>query len=272
MQAISGLGKIDRERLAKLIRGTKGTISVPEAAKILRVTPSDVSKMLSRWTGKGWLSRVRRSLYIPVPLESRTADVPLEDPWIVAERLYSPCYIGGWSAAEYWGLTEQIFRTIVVMTVQKPRDRKPVIKGTTFLLRTVSEKAMFGLKPVWRGQVKVSVSDSTRTILDMLSDPQLGGGIRPTSDMFKNYLKSKNKNMDLLIEYADRLGNGAVFKRLGFLLEQFAKDEQSAIDLCRAKLTKGNARLDPKITAGKLITRWRLWIPGLSIITGKIRT
>jgi len=33
---------------------------------------------------------------------------------------------------------------------------------------------MFGLKSVWRGQVKVSVSDSTRTILDMLNDPRLG--------------------------------------------------------------------------------------------------
>ena len=33
---------------------------------------------------------------------------------------------------------------------------------------------MFGLKSVWWGQVKVSVSDSTRTILDMLNDPRLG--------------------------------------------------------------------------------------------------
>jgi predicted transcriptional regulator of viral defense system len=261
MQTISGLGKIDRERLARLLRSTKGTVSVAEAAKILRVTPSEVSKMLSRWASKSWLSRVRRGLYVPIPLESRTADVPLEDPWIVAERLYSPCYIGGWSAAEYWDLTEQIFRTIVVMTIQKPRDRNPVIKGTTFLLRTVSEKAMFGLKPVWRGQVKISVSDSTRTMLDMLNDPQLGGGIRPTVDMFKNYLKSENKKLDLLIEYAERLGNGAVFKRLGFFLERLAKDEQTAISRCKAKLTKGNARLDPKITTGKLITRWKLWVP-----------
>jgi predicted transcriptional regulator of viral defense system len=261
MQTISGLGKKERERLSALIRGTKGTISVPEAASILQVSPSQVSKMLSKWANKGWLSRVRQGLYVPVPIESRTSDVPLEDPWVIADRLYSPCYIGGWSAAEYWGLTEQIFRTIVVMTAQRPRNRKPNIKGTAFLLRTVAEKTMFGLKPVWRGQIKVSVSDSTRTILDMLSDPQLGGGIRSTSDMFKNYLKSKEKDMDLLIEYADRLGNGAVFKRLGFLLEQFAGNEQSIIDRCKTKLTKGNARLDPKITAGKLITRWRLWVP-----------
>lgn len=261
METISGLGKIERERLAALIRGTKGTISVAEAASILQVSPSDASKMLSKWTSKGWLSRVRQGLYVSVPIESRTADVPLEDPWVIAGRLYSPCYIGGWSAAEYWGLTEQIFRTIVVMTTQKPRDRKPFIKGTGFLLRTVPEKTMFGLKPVWRGQVKISVSDPTRTILDMLSDPQLGGGIRSTADMFMDYLKSENKKIDLLTEYADRLGNGAAFKRLGFLLEQFAQDEQDTINLSQTRLTKGNSKLDPKLPTDKLVTRWRLWIP-----------
>jgi len=261
MGTISGLGKIDRKRLSETIRGTKGTISVSEAAGILGVSSSDAAKMLARWASKGWLSRVKRGLYVPVPLESQTADIPLEDPWIVAERLYSPCYIGGWSAAEYWGLTEQIFRTIVVMTAQRPRDRSPTIKGTSFLLRTISEKAIFGLKPVWKGQVKISVSDPTRTILDMLDNPQLGGGMRPTVAISVNYLRSENKNMDLLIDYATRLGNGAVFKRLGFLLEQYGKDEKSAIEACKARLTKGYVKLDPKLAADKLITRWRLWAP-----------
>ena len=160
MAVISGLGTIDRKRLAQVIRATKGTISVADAAGILGVSPTDAAKMLSRWASKGWLSRVRRGLYITVPLESKTPDVPLEDPWIIAERVYFPCYIGGWSAGEYWDLTEQIFRTVVVMTTQAPRTRTPTIKGIPFLIRTVSEKALFGLKPVWRGQVKISVSSA----------------------------------------------------------------------------------------------------------------
>jgi len=261
MKTLAGIGKIDRERIAAIIRGTKGTISVDEAAGILNVASTDVAKMLSRWAKKGWMSRVRRGLYVSVPLESRTADVPLEDPWLIAERLFAPCYVGGWSAAEYLDLTEQIFSTVMVMTVQKPRDRRPKIKGTSFMLRTVSEKAMFGLKPVWRGQIKVPVSDPTRTILDMLSDPVLGGGIRSTKDMFINYLRSENKNLELLIEYAERLGNGAVFKRLGFLLEKIAPDETETIDQCRSKLTSGNAKLDVMLSADRLITRWRLWVP-----------
>jgi predicted transcriptional regulator of viral defense system len=261
MQLISGLGKTDRQRLAALIRGTKGTVSVTEAATVLKVSSTDAAKMLARWASKGWLSRVRRGLYVRVPLESRTADVPLEDPWVIANRLYSPCYIGGWSAAEHWGLTEQVFRSVVVMTTALPRDRKPVIKGTSFLLRTVQPRAMFGLKPIWRGQVKVSVSDPTRTIVDMLADPALGGGIRSTTDMLNAYLRSENKNIKLLMDHAGRLGNGAVFKRLGFLLERSAPEEQDAIAACRSKLTKGLAKLDRRLRSQKLITRWRLWVP-----------
>lgn len=260
-KSLAGLGKTDRQRLAAVIRGTKGTISVSDASEILGVPSPVVAKMLARWAVKGWLSRVRRGLYIPVPLESRTAEVPLEDPWLIAGRVFDPCYIGGWSAAEYWDLTEQIFRTVLVMTVKKPRERRPEFNGTKFLARTISRKAFFGLKPVWRGSEKISVSDPSRTILDMFNDPGLGGGIRSTADMFSNYLSSEDKDLDLLIGYADRLANGAVFKRLGFLLERTAPDEKNAINACRAHLTKGNAKLEPRQNNKRLITRWRLLVP-----------
>jgi predicted transcriptional regulator of viral defense system len=261
MESLAGIGKTDRERIAAILRASKGTISVDEAAGVLGASTSDAAKMLARWTKNGWMTRIRRGLYVPVPLESRTTDMVLEDPWIVAERLFTPCYIGGWSAAEYLDLTEQIFNTVVVMTVQKPRDRRPSIKGTAFWLRTMPEKAMFGLKPVWRGQVKVQISDPSRTLVDMLSAPALGGGIRSVSDMLSTYLQSGNKNLELMIKYAQQLGNGAVFKRLGFLLELLASDETTIMDLCREKMTSGNANLDPGLSRDQLITRWRLWVP-----------
>ena len=127
---------------------------------------------------------------------------------------------------QHWELTEQIFRTIVIMTTKKPRNRKPVIMGSKFLLRTIPNNALFGTKTIWRGQVKVNISDPTRTVLDMLNNPALGGGLRPTVDVFLNYMNSKNKDTDLLITYADNLGNGAIFKRMGFLVSKFSPGEK----------------------------------------------
>lgn len=270
MQIISGLGKESRTRLARVVRETKGTISVKQVAEIFKLPADKAAKMLSRWMQQGWVSRVQRGLYIPVPLEAPSTDIVLEDPWIVAERIFFPCYIGGWSAAEYWGLTEQIFRTIVVTTTLKPRNRRPVIKGSNFLVRTIPGKAFFGMSSVWRGQVKVNVSDPTRTVLDMLSDPAWGGGLRPAVDIFRNYLNSKNKDTILLIEYGDRLGNGAVFKRLGFLTSRLAPMEQDLISACRSRLTKGNVKIDPAVPADRLITAWRLWVPSGWAKDGKI--
>ena len=53
MKPLAGIGKIDRERIAAIIRGTKGTISVDEAAGIVNVVSTDAAKMLSRWAKKG---------------------------------------------------------------------------------------------------------------------------------------------------------------------------------------------------------------------------
>ncbi|OZB32667.1 MAG: hypothetical protein B7X47_05860 [Ferrovum sp. 34-44-207] len=257
----SGLGKLDRERLSAILRGTKGTITNSQAAQITGLKQPEASKLLARWCHKGWLSRVARGLYVPVPFESERSDLPLDDPWLVAISLYSPCYIGGWSAAEYWGLTEQIFRTTLVMSTTRPRNRRPMFKGSAFWVSTVAPEKIFGLKAVWRGATKVLVSDPNRTLVDMLSDPHFGGGIRAVQDVLRNYLVSDMKNLSQLLEYAERLSNGAVFKRLGFLLETNAPQEGDAIKRCRQNLTMGNARIDPKLPAEALVAKWRLWLP-----------
>lgn len=268
MKNYEGMGTGDRERLSAVLRASAGTITVDDATEILALPRTQAAKLLARWAGKGWLARVQRGVYIPVPLESPTSDVPLDDAWVVASRIYEPCYVGGWSAAEYWGLTEQIFRTLLVFTVQQPRNRNPVLQGSEFLLRTVPESALFGLKAVWRGgsggasrQVKVLVSDPSRTVLDLLNAPQLGGGLRSSVDMLENYLASDKKDLPRLFDYACQLQNGAVFKRLGFLLETLAPAEKEMIAQCKLKMSQGNSRLDPKLTGGKLVTRWRLWVP-----------
>lgn len=261
MNILLGIGKLDRERLTALLRNTQGTISTAEAAKILNVPSRQASKYLARWATKGWLSRIKRGLYISVPIESTTSDISLEDPWIIAEKLYHPCYIAGWSAAEYWGMTEQIFRTILVLTALKLKKRNLIVKGTNFLSHTISQQAMFGLKSIWRNQVKVFISDPTRTLIDLLIDPNLGGGIRSSADMLISYLRSEHKNLALLIDYAQRINNRVVFKRLGFLLEKYAPVELDTIETCKRLLSTGNSKLDPQLSADKLVTRWRLWIP-----------
>lgn len=261
MQSIGGLSKNSRNRLARVLRSSKGPISVADASLALNIQQTEAAQLLAGWSVRGWLTRVRRGLYVPVPMESSTSDLALEDAWAVADRLFAPCYIGGWSAAEHWGFTEQLFRSTLVVTTRRPRARRVEARGATFIVRTVKDRAMFGFKPVWRGKAKINVADPTRTILDMLDTPALGGGIRSVLDMLTSYLASKYRDPQLLVRYSDQLGNKAVFKRLGYLAKTFFSNEPELVVECRKRLSAGNAKLDPKLPAEKLVTTWRLWVP-----------
>jgi predicted transcriptional regulator of viral defense system len=80
-------------------------------------------------------------------------------------------------------------------------------------------------------------------------------------DILKSYFGSAHRDPQLLIRYADQLGNKAVFKRLGFLAATFAPNEAEIVAECRKRLSAGNAKLDPKLPRGRIVTAWRLQVP-----------
>jgi predicted transcriptional regulator of viral defense system len=122
------------------------------------------------------------------------------------------------------------------------------------------QKRLFGLKNIWRGARRVGISDPARTLIDMLAIPGTGGGIDHVADCLAVYAKAPAYESDLLIRYAAEFGNGAVFKRLGFLAETRLHDAALAA-ACRARMTQGYTRLDPVLPSSHLHTAWRLWVP-----------
>ena len=249
-----------RRKLVSVIRASGDVIQIDNVVTTLSITRTEAAKLLSRWAQQGWLRRVGSGTYVPAPMDSLESEHVLEDPWVLVPALYAPCYIGGRTAAEHWDLTEQLFRDIVVMTAQPIRNKNQVRHGAQFTLRHIQKKNIFGTKTVWRGRSKILISDVHRTMIDMLNDPALGGGIQHVLDCLNAYLKRSDHDDKLLIEYGDRLGNGAVFKRLGFLAERHS-DASHLIDECHTRLTKGNAKIDPLLECPRLISKWRLWIP-----------
>lgn len=256
-----GLGKLERKRLSQLLQATKVTISVADAANTWGMAHSQAAKVLSWYTKKGWLKRIAQGVYIAVPLDSKVEEVVPEEPFVIAEKLFSPCYIGGISAVNYWDLTEQMFNTVTVMTKNKVNNRSQSIAGIKYHIHTIKPENFFGLKSVWFNNVKVKISDPTRTLVDLFMYPQFNGGIQFIDDAFKNYLTSQYKDIDLLIRYTDKLNNGAVFKRLGFIAEKSSPNEKALIEFCAANLTKGYARLSNSIDCPRIVTRWRLRVP-----------
>jgi predicted transcriptional regulator of viral defense system len=252
---------VTRAQLAKLIRASGDLITVEAAAASLGLDQDAAAKTLARWTKQGRLSRLRRGLYAVVALSANPEDSAVEDAWRLVPRLFAPGYVGGATAAHHWDLTEQLFRTTFVFTTKRFRRRELDIQGASFVLRHRAPAQVFGTRPVWRGTSKVEVSDLHRTIVDMLDDPSTGGGIRHVADCLRSYFGRREASPDTLLEYARRVGNGAIYKRLGFLLEDQGQDS-TIVAACRERLTSGVVKLDPAIASKRLVTRWRLWVPG----------
>jgi predicted transcriptional regulator of viral defense system len=249
-----------RSRLSAVLQNAKDLVAVEDVMKTLAVGRHAAAKILSRWQEQGWLKRVGRGIYAQIPIDASTTEQVLKDPWVLVPALFSPAFIGGWTAAEHWDLTEQLFRSIFVFTARQFRTKEQTVQGVSFTLKRIPEEALFGLKTIWRGQTRISIADKHRTIVDLLADPATGGGIRHVARCVQTYLRDPAADTNTLIGYAENLGNGAVFKRLGFLASRIIGKE-SLVEACRQRLTEGNAKLDPSLPCRRLVKTWRLWIP-----------
>lgn len=80
-------------------------------------------------------------------------------------------------------------------------------------------------------------------------------------DFLENYLRSSNKNLDRVIEYAKKMGNKTIFKRLGYILTILKSPEKNILHQCEENLSKGYSQLDPSTKGECVVKKWRLWIP-----------
>jgi predicted transcriptional regulator of viral defense system len=251
---LAGIGKLSRRRLSEVLGKAKGgCITSKNVAEFLNVSTSQARAFLSNWSANGWLYRVRQGVYASIDIAATSSDQSLIDPWIVANELFTPCYIGGWSAAGYWGLTEQIFESILIITSKHINRKKQTAGCLTFMVKKLKTEKMFGLKTVWKEQLKVQVSDPHKTIIDMFDTPSIGGGMRSVIDFFKQYLSSSHFNADTLLEYASKMDNRTIFKRLGFVLSKIKPDTTALIEHCKQNISQGNSQLDPNLKGRRLI-------------------
>jgi len=260
MKSKPGALPASRARLATVLRAARETVSVDVAAQALGIDHHRAAQLLSRWSAQGWLRRIGPGLYVPVPLDLAGNEQVIADPWVLVPALFGPCYIGGWTAAHHWELTEQLFNETVVFTTRRVLRKRVSAQGAVFVLHATPSKRLFGQKTLWRGSTKVALSDPARTLIDLLAAPETGGGIDHVAECLSNYLRDNTADRDLLIRYAEQFGNGAIFKRLGYLADTRLQDRALA-EACRARLTQGYARLDPALPSPTLITAWRVWVP-----------
>ena len=201
---LAGLSAQQRKIIGAFIANELVAIRADDLIAVHPVPRGVANTILRRLHQKGWLRRLKRGVYAIVPLESETTQPAIEEAWPLAMELFPPCYISGWSAAEHWDLTEQIFNSISLVTGHAQRSSAQTISGVHFRTRSIAAERIFGTKRIWFGSHAVAIADRHRLIIDILDAPEFGGGGRHAVSVVSEYWKSEYHDAAKLLDSALR--------------------------------------------------------------------
>jgi predicted transcriptional regulator of viral defense system len=147
---------------------------------------------------------------------------------------------------------------LAVFASSAKRIRSRTLHGTEFRFVFIQAADYFGTGKHWvTKQESVEISDLERTVIDGLRQPEYCGGV---ADVAKGlWMRHQDMQATKLVDYALRLGTGAVIRRLGYLLELYAMAPESELARLRNALTATYVPLDPVLPKeGSHLRRWRL--------------
>lgn len=231
------------------------TIFTPNDLKNLVEKPKNFLDKLIR---KKWILKIRRGVYIITPLDAgeKGSDAYTVHSFLIGSLLTKPYYIGYWSALNYHGFTEQIPSSVYIATT-KPKHPQTVL-DTNFKFVTITPRKMFSIEEIQIENHKVNISSIEKTIVDCLDHPEYCGGI---VEFAKAMFFSKEEiELEKLGEYAKKIGNTTVIKRLGYISEIFNWKEYVEL-FSSFKLKSGYSTLDPgSPIKGHIKEKWKLHV------------
>lgn len=170
-----------------------------DVAKLVNKKPGYVRTFLYRLSRRKLIKKIERGKY-----------TLHEDAMMFATDLVVPSYISLWTAFKYYGmLQQQPFNIFVVSS----KPRKPVQFENVKIIFLFSRHNMFGYKKQRYSGFDIFIADREKAIIDALLFKL------PVQDI---YFALSNEDIDLkkLSEYAMKIKNKSLIKRLGYMLEK----------------------------------------------------
>ena len=247
-----GLSKKESYLLSYLAENRKNIFALKDVIEVLDCSYENAKVIVDRLAKKKWIERIIKGKYLIVPLSAGVRGEYTEHEFIIAS-LFEPCYVAYWTALNYYGFTEQVPNKIFVATRKRVKDRE--ILGMDFKFVHISDKKFFGLGTVLISNVRVKISDKEKTIVDCLDKPKYCGGIGEIAKAI--FFAKEEIDFEKLTDYAIKIGNNTVIKRLGFIVDFLGLDSTNIVD----KISDSYSILDPtKGKTGMYDSKWKLLI------------
>ena len=259
------LGPRESDLIIRLHESGKPVFTLKDASELTGLRGQSLQNMIHRLANKGIVTRLKSGLYAIVPFELGQIKDYMPNPYLVARAIAQQqlnssdgeYYISHASAMDIHQMVTQPQFVVYVTTHHQVKFNSSV-RGTDYRFVTAKDEHFFGFKKSWIDKSQmVYVSDLEKTVLDGLKMPEYCGGI---SEVAKGFWMKRDKiKISRLMDYAERLNVGAVYRRLGFLLEIYDAASTDELDRLQRKLTKTYSVLDPTLPKeGSHLSRWRL--------------
>ncbi len=252
-----GLSRTESYLLSKLSEEGTEIFTASDVAKALNKSRAECRKIISNLKAKRWIEKLDAGKSLIIPLSSGVQPKYPEHEFIIGSKIVEPYYIAYWSALNYHHLTVQIPFSVSIATTKRKSNRK--ILDINYIFVTLSKKKFFGYDSVIVAGKKVLISDKEKTIADCLDHPEYCGDLIEAAKALKNECISYEK----IVDYAIRMGNSAILKRLGYLSDILGL--RLGVELKKKilkNISKGYPVLDTSIKSrkGNYSEKWKLII------------
>lgn len=224
-------------------------VTTEDAYKALREKYSKfaLKKRVFELKEKGWLIPLKRGLYFVADISSR-GFVGIS-PFVIAGAFNKDSYVSMESALSYYGLFEQMLRTVSSVTTSRHKSYE--FQENTYKYFKVKESIYFGFKTHASEGYYIKMAEREKALLDYL------------------YFKNSTYDIDLIIEKMDKMINKldmeklmryaqkfpeTTKRKLGFILDRFDADTKKLHDLV------GMSGYSKLTTASKIFNaKWRIY-------------
>ena len=223
-------------------------------------------KLLSWYTKKGRILRVRRGLYCTVPPGVDPARCPV-DPLLLASRLSKDAVLGYHTALEFKGKAHPMHQLFTYLTAGK--SSRP-FRFKFFSFRAVlhpkrlrdGHSEDFGVESADRSGLRVRATSLERTLVDMLDRPDLSGG---WEEIWQSLGSVEYFDLEQVVEYTLLLGNSTTTAKVGFFLEGHREAlmvEESHLRPLRERRPRQPHYMERNSgKKGQLVRQWNLVVP-----------
>ena len=234
------------------------TFTLADVHTITGLLPASARSLIRYAVARGVVSRLKPGLFVLVPPELGRATEFAGNPYIVARELVAggEYFISHASAMELHRMITQ--PQFVIFTSAPKRLRNRIIHGAEFRFVFLRHEAVFGVTTHWVSKREsIKVSDVERTVIDGLHMSAYCGGITEVAKGL--WMRHDSIDTRRLVDYALRLGVGAVIRRLGYLLDLYQMGTPEELARLRTLVTATYATLDPMLpNEGSYVSAWRL--------------